>query len=71
MTATVEQINRQARAIHPLRALLTCVAGVLFALGWVTCKVVGTLWFVTVWMFVATREGWRSAKLSHEPGRQG
>lgn len=66
---TAEDITTQAREIHPGRTLLTGVAGVLFALGWVVGKTFMLAWFVIMWMFVATREGWRTAKLSHEPGR--
>jgi hypothetical protein len=44
---------------------------VLFAIGWLTCRVLSVLWLIAAWTFVATREGWRTAKLSHEPGRPG
>ena len=68
---TAEEITQQAREIHPVRTILSAVAGVLFALGWVVGKTLGGLWFVLMWAFVATREGWRTAKVSHEPGRPG
>lgn len=36
-----------------LRAALTAVAAVLFAIGWV----VGVLWFVVTWLAAAVRVG--------------
>lgn len=71
MTTAVEEINEQARAIRPARAVLSWIAALLFALGWITCRVFAILWLIGAWLFVATREGWRAAKLSHEPGRPG
>ena len=59
---TAEEITRQAREIHPVRTVLSWIAAVLFAAGWVIGQVLMVLWFVAAWMFVATREGWRSAK---------
>ena len=66
---TAEDITRQAREIHPGRTLLSWVAAVLFALGWLTGKTFMLLWLIAMWTFVATREGWREA--SREPGRPG
>jgi len=66
---TTHDITAQDREIHPGRTLLTALAAVLFALGWIIAQVATAVWFVGAWMFVATREGWRTAKLSHEPAR--
>ena len=63
--ASVDGITEQARAIHPLRTLLSWVAALLFALGWLTCQVLMAVWLVLAWTFVAAREGWRAAKVSH------
>jgi len=68
---TTADITRQARAIHAGRTLLLWVAAVLFAVGWVIGKTFMGLWFIGTWTFVATREGWRAAKVSREPGRTG
>ena len=65
---TTADITTQAREIHPGRTLLTALAAVLFGLGWIVAQVVMAVWFVAVWMFVATREGWRTAKSPHERG---
>lgn len=64
---TTADIARQAREIHPGRTLLTWVAALLFGIGWITSKTFMVLWFVAVWMFVATREGWRTAKVNRGP----
>lgn len=68
---TAEEITQQAREIHPARTALSWVAATLFAIGWLVGKTFAAAWFVAVWMFVALREGWRAAKVSHEPGRPG
>jgi hypothetical protein len=66
---TTADITRQAREIHPGRVLLSAIAGVLFALGWIISKTFAAVWFIAMWTFVATREGWREAR--REPGRPG
>ena len=63
---TAEEITQQAREIHPVRTMLSWVAAVLFAIGWLVGKTFMGLWFLAMWLFVATREGWRA---SHEPAR--
>ena len=68
---SAEEITRQAREIRPARTLLSWVAAVLFAVGWLACKTVAVLWLAGAWMFVAVREGWRSARVSRGPGRPG
>ena len=70
----VDDITRQAREIHPGRTVLTWVAGALFALGWLACKVVAVVWLAGAWAFVAAREGWREAagvKVTRGAGRPG
>jgi hypothetical protein len=66
---TTADITRQAREIHPGRVLLTWAAAVLFGLGWVVGTTFMAVWFIAMWMFVATREGWRTAKVNDEPAR--
>ena len=67
----LDEITRQARDIHPARTVLTWVAAVLFGLGWLVCKVFVVAWLVCAWMFVATRQGWRAAKVNRGPARPG
>lgn len=57
----VEDITRQAREIHPARTLLTWIAALFFALGWILHKTFAVIWLAGAWTFVATREGWREA----------
>jgi hypothetical protein len=67
----LEHINRQAKEVHPGRTVLTWIAAVLFAVGWVACKVLGLLWLAAAWSFVAMREGWREARSTGGTGRPG
>ena len=62
----VDAITAQAREVHPGRAVLTVIAGVLFGVGWVTARVFSALWLAFTWSWVAVREGWESA---HGPSR--
>jgi hypothetical protein len=67
----VEEITREAREIHPGRTLLTWVAALLFGVGWLAFKAFAVLWLAAAWVFVATRKGWRAAKVNHGPARPG
>jgi hypothetical protein len=40
----------------------------LFAIGWLTAKAFGVLWFAMVWTAIAVRTGWRDAKALTPPG---
>ena len=55
----VDEITRQARDVHPGRALLTAIAAVLFAAGWVAAKTFAVLWLALVWSFTAVKVGWQ------------
>lgn len=66
----VDDITIQAREIHPARTILTWVAGLLFAVGWLAYKTLAVAWLVGAWMFVAARTGWRDAKAGHEAARK-
>lgn len=57
----LDKITAEARAISFVRTLLTLIAGVLFAVGWVAAKSCKVLWFVGAWTFAAVRVGWREA----------
>ena len=58
----LDHITQQAREVRPGRAVLTVIAAVLFAVGWVVAKTFGVLWFSLVWAGCAVREGHRSAR---------
>jgi len=59
-------INAQAREWHPLRFVLTVLAGLLFGLGWVAAKTVAAVvagtWLAGAWVSAAVLLGWRSAR---------
>jgi hypothetical protein len=66
-----ETITRQARDVHPGRTLLTVIAAVLFAAGWVVARLFALLWLTLAWTAVAIREGWRdgrAARTDHDTG---
>jgi hypothetical protein len=68
---TAEDITQQAREIRPLHTVLSWIAAALFGIGWLIGKTFAVLWLIGAWTYVATREGWRSAQVNHEPGRPG
>ena len=59
----VGEINRQAAEVKTGRAVLTAIASVFFAAGWLAGRVVPVL----LWCCFAVREGFRAA---HGPGRK-
>jgi hypothetical protein len=64
----VDEISERAREAKPGRTALTVIAGVLFGLGWVTAKTLGTLWLAVAWCVTAARLGWREAR-GNQPSR--
>jgi hypothetical protein len=63
----LDRITAEAREVEIGRTLLTLVAGVLFAIGWVAAKVVGALWLAVAWSATAVRLGWSEARASQAP----
>lgn len=45
--------------MHPGRMLLTFVAAMFFAVGWVIAKVARAVWLVVSWSIAAIRVGWQ------------
>lgn len=69
MTAVLEQvpvdrISGRAREVRFSRLLVTVIAGVLFAAGWLACKAFAVAWFAAAWSAVAVAEGWAEARRS-------
>jgi drug/metabolite transporter superfamily protein YnfA len=65
----VDAITARAREARPGRMLLTVLAAVLFAVGWLfaqavtrTEKAVGGLWLAVAWCWFAVVEGFRQAR---------
>ena len=59
----LEDINRQAAEVRTGRAVLTAIAGLFFAVGWLAGRVLPVL----LWCCFAIREGFRAA---HGPSRR-
>lgn len=60
----VERITAEARQVQFARTLLTVIAGVLYGIGWLAGKVLGTLWLAMVWSVTAVKVGWVEARES-------
>lgn len=59
----VDRINTEARQINLGRALLTLVAGLLYAIGWIVARTTIYLWIAITWCVAAVkvgaRDGWQ------------
>jgi hypothetical protein len=62
----VEEITARARAARPGHVLLTLIAAVLFAAGFVVAKVFAVVFLAGAWSLTAVQVGWESA---HGPTR--
>jgi hypothetical protein len=58
----LDRINEQARRVPFWRTVLTAIAGLLFAVGWLAAKAFGLLWLVLVWSVTAVRVGWQEGR---------
>lgn len=64
----VDRITAEARDVDLGRALLTVVAAVLFAVGWLAGKVVGGLITAVAWSLAAVKVGWVEARRTRVDG---
>lgn len=64
----VDRITAEARDVDLGRALLTVVAAVLFAVGWLAGKVVGGLIAAVAWSLAAVKVGWVEARRTRVDG---
>lgn len=60
--ATLERIRTGAREVDPVKVMLTIVAAIPYALGWIAAKVCLAAWRVLSWMATAARVGWQEAR---------
>lgn len=60
----VAQIGTEARDIHFGRLLLTVLAGLLFAVGWL----LGRVWLAFAWTLAAVKVGWREGRTASDGG---
>jgi len=65
--ALVGRIQNRAAEIHPGRTLLTLVAALFFALGWIVAKVARGVWLVISWSIAAVRVGWQEGWKAPDP----
>lgn len=63
LTVPVGRIQTEARQLDPVKVLLTLIAVIPFALGWVA----GKTWMAFAWLLVAVRVGWQQAR---DPGAE-
>lgn len=57
-----DDITAAARQVQLSRAVLTLIAAVLYAVGWVSAKLVGGLWLAAAWSVAAVQVGWREGR---------
>jgi hypothetical protein len=56
--AIVGRIGAEAREIQFGRTILTILAAIFFALGWISARVLGFVWFALAWSATAVKVGW-------------
>lgn len=59
----VDEITAQAREIRFGYTILTFLAAIFYALGWITAKVFTALWLALTWSWTAIRIGWQEARM--------
>lgn len=59
----LDEITAQAREVHFGRALLTVIAAVFFAIGWVVAR----SFFCVAWCGTAVRLGWVAGRRPQAP----
>jgi hypothetical protein len=60
----LDRISTEARQVKFTVTVLTLIAAVFFAIGWVTARV----WLGVVWSALMIREGWREAQKAQKTG---
>lgn len=61
-TVVLDRITTQAREIRFSRVLLTVLASMFYALGWVTARGFGVIWLAMTWTAVAVKVGWTEGR---------
>ena len=64
-----DRITDEARQIHPGRALLTVLAGLFFAMGWIAAKTFMVAWLALAWTATAVKVGWQEGRKRQAPRR--
>lgn len=68
-TVDIGRISAEARRIEFGRAVLTALAGILWAVGWTARKTFVVAWLVITWSWTAVRLGWQDAAPKPPPKR--
>lgn len=58
----VGRITEEARQVRFGVTVLTVIAGLLYALGWIVAKAFTGAWFVLAWLGTAMKVGWKDAR---------
>lgn len=58
----LDRITAEAKQVSPGRAVLLAVAGLLYALGWITAKAFSLVWLALAWTATAVKVGWSDAR---------
>lgn len=61
-TVVLDRITSQAREIRFSRVLLTVLASVFYAVGWLTARTFGVVWLAMTWAAVAVKVGWQEGR---------
>lgn len=64
----VERVESEARQIRPGRTVLTVIAAVLYAVGWLIGQVFRAVWLVVSWSLAAAKVGFREARTPRRKG---
>lgn len=58
----VGRITEEAKQVRFGYTVLTILAGLLYALGWIVAKMFTGIWFVLAWVGTAVKVGWTDAR---------
>lgn len=58
----VGRITEEAKQVRFGYTVLTILAGLLYALGWIVAKAFTGVWFVLAWVGTAVKVGWKDAR---------
>jgi hypothetical protein len=61
-TVPVERINAEARDVQFGRTVLTIIAALFFAIGWIAARTLGVLWLALAWSATAIKVGWQAGR---------
>jgi hypothetical protein len=66
-TQLLDSVHAEARELRPLRVLLTVLAAIPFAIGFLIALIVRAVWVVIAWCWSAAVVGFRAGKPDRVP----